>query len=63
MIACKFDGGLFIDGILFKLAQDQFWFVRPDGSLDTWLLAHRDGYDVQQFAVDKYPQNRSRDFR
>ena len=63
VIVCTSDGSLFMDGILFKLAQDRFWFVRPDGSLDTWLLAHRDGYDVQQFAVDKYPQNRSRDFR
>ncbi len=46
VIACTFDGGLFMDGILFRLAQDRFWFVHPDGDLDTWLLAHRDGYNV-----------------
>ena len=46
VIACTFDGGLFMDGILFKLAEDRFWFVHPDGDLDTWLLAHRDGFDI-----------------
>ena len=46
MLALAHDGGLFMDGILFRLAQDRFWFVHPDGDLDTWFLAHSNGYDV-----------------
>jgi aminomethyltransferase len=46
-IACTFNGGIFMDGILFRLAQDRFWYVHPDGDLDTWLLAHQDGFDVK----------------
>ena len=39
-------GGLFIDGILFRMNDNCFWFVQPDGDLDTWLLAHSSGFDV-----------------
>ena len=46
VIACTFDGCLFMDGILFKLAENHFWFVHPDGELDAWLLANRDGFDI-----------------
>ena len=46
MIACICDVGLFMNGILFKLDQDRFWFVHPDGDLNTWRLAHRKGFDV-----------------
>ena len=45
-LACTHQGGVFMDGILFRLAEDRFWFVHPDGDLDTWLLAHNDGFDV-----------------
>ena len=30
-IACTFGGGIFMDGILFRLAPDRYWFVQPDG--------------------------------
>jgi aminomethyltransferase len=46
VLACTHEGGLFMDGILFRLADDRFWFVQPDGELDSWLLAHRHGHDV-----------------
>lgn len=46
VLACTHEGGLLMDGILFRLADECFWFVQPDGELDTWLLAHRHGYDV-----------------
>ena len=46
VLACTHQGGLFMDGILFRLGDSRFWFVQPDGDLDTWLLAHRAGYDV-----------------
>jgi len=45
-IACTPKGGVFMDGILFKLAQDRFWYVQPDGALEAWLHAHSDGFDV-----------------
>jgi aminomethyltransferase len=35
-----------MDGILFRLDEDRFWYVHPDGDLDTWLLAHQVGFDV-----------------
>ncbi len=35
-----------MDGILFKMAADRFWYVQPDGALETWLLAHSEGFNV-----------------
>ena len=46
-IACTADGGTFMDGILFRMAQDCFWYVQPDGALQAWLLAQRDGFEVK----------------
>ena len=46
VIACAHHGGLFIDGVLFRLEEDRFWCVQPDGALETWLLAHSKGFDV-----------------
>lgn len=46
-IACTPDGGTFMDGILFKLAENRFWYVQPDGALEAWLIAHSDGFDVK----------------
>lgn len=45
-IACAHHGGLFIDGVLFRLDDDRFWYVQPDGPLETWLLAHSEGFNV-----------------
>ena len=45
-LACTHEGGIFIDGILFRLEKDRFWFVQPDGELDAWLLAHSPNFDV-----------------
>ena len=39
-LICTHKGGIFMDGILFRLAENRFWFVHPDGDLDTWLLAN-----------------------
>ncbi len=46
-IACTADGGTFMDGILFKLAENRYWYVQPEGALEPWLVAHSDGYDVE----------------
>ena len=36
-----------MDGILFRLTPDRYWFVQPDGDMHTWLLAHNTGFDVR----------------
>ena len=46
-IACTHDGGIFMDGVLFRLAEDRFWYVQPEGDLETWLLAHIGGFDAK----------------
>lgn len=46
-IACTPQGGVFMDGVLFKLAENRFWYVQPDGALETWLIAHSGGYDIK----------------
>ena len=35
-----------MDGVLFKLADDRYWYVQADGSLETLLLAFSGGFDV-----------------
>ena len=45
-LACTHSGGLFMDGILFRLGETRFWFVQPDGDMHTWFLAHNTGFDV-----------------
>ena len=47
VLICTHEGGIFMDGILFRLAENRFWFVHPDGDLDMWLLAHSRGFDVK----------------
>ena len=39
--ALTHDGNTFMDGILFRLSEECFWFVQPDGDMHTWLLAHK----------------------
>ena len=45
-IACNYEGGLFMDGVLFRLEENKFWYVQPDGALEAWLMAHQTGFDV-----------------
>ena len=45
-IACTPQGGVFMDGVIFKLGPDRFWYVQADGPFETWLLAHSGGFDV-----------------
>ena len=46
-IACTPDGGIYMDGILFRLAQDRYWYVQPDGAFEEWLSAHKAGFKVK----------------
>ena len=45
-IACTPGGGTFMDGILFKLAENRYWYVQPEGALEPWLTAHSEGFKV-----------------
>ena len=45
-IACTPQGGVFIDGVVFRLAENRFWYVQADGALESWFLAHSGGYDI-----------------
>jgi glycine cleavage system aminomethyltransferase T len=45
-IACTPQGGIFMDGVLFKLSENRFWYVQPDGALEAWLIAHSEGFDI-----------------
>ena len=35
-----------MDGVLFRLDKDRYWFVQPDGDMNTWLLALNTGFGV-----------------
>lgn len=45
-IACTPQGGIFMDGVLFKLGENRYWYVQADGAFETWLLAHSGGFDI-----------------
>ena len=45
-IACTPQGGIFMDGVMFRLAEDRFWYVQADGPMEAWLMAHSEGFDV-----------------
>jgi glycine cleavage system aminomethyltransferase T len=48
-LACDAHGGLLMDGVLMRLAEDRFWYVKADGEFLTWLEAHAMGLDVEVF--------------
>ena len=35
-----------MDGVLFKLEPNRYWYVQADGAFETWLIAHSGGFDV-----------------
>lgn len=45
-IACTPQGGVFMDGVMFRFDRDTFWYVQADGPFEEWLLAHSAGFDV-----------------
>ena len=45
-IACTPQGGVFMDGVIFKLGVDRYWYVQADGAFETWLIAHSGSFDV-----------------
>ena len=45
-IACTPQGGVFMDGVVFRLGENRFWYVQADGPFETWLMAHTGAFDV-----------------
>ncbi|MEM7242402.1 MAG: aminomethyltransferase family protein [Pseudomonadota bacterium] len=45
-LACYEDGGLIVDGIVLRLAEDRFWYVQADGDFYSWARAHGMSMDV-----------------
>ena len=46
-IACTSEGTVLMDGVLIRLAEDHFWYVKANGEFETWLKAYADGLDVK----------------
>jgi aminomethyltransferase len=45
-IACTPQGGVFMDGVVFRLGENRFWYVQADGPFEVWLMAHSGGFEV-----------------
>ena len=35
-----------MDGVVFRLGKNRFWYVQADGPFETWLIAHSGGFDI-----------------
>ena len=46
-VACLPNGGILMDGVVIRLADDRFWYVVADGEFELWLKSHAYGLDVQ----------------
>jgi aminomethyltransferase len=46
-LICYQDGGILMDGVLIRLAEDRFRYVLADGEIFAWLRAHQPGFDVE----------------
>jgi glycine cleavage system aminomethyltransferase T len=46
-LMCHDGGGIACDGVVFRLAEDWFWYVHADRDVFTWLHALKPGYDVE----------------
>jgi aminomethyltransferase len=46
-LVCYEDGGLLVDGILLRTAEDCFWYAQADGDFYSWARAHAVGLDVE----------------
>ena len=45
-LLCHQRGGLVCDGIVFRIAENRYWYVHADADVTTWLVAHAHGFDV-----------------
>ncbi|NIO07972.1 MAG: aminomethyl transferase family protein, partial [Deltaproteobacteria bacterium] len=45
-IACTPAGTVLMDGVVIRLAEDHFWYVKANGEFETWLKAYAAGLEV-----------------
>ena len=45
-IACHEDGTVLMDGVVMRLANDRYWYVKANGEFMSWLKANALGLDV-----------------
>ncbi|MYA38453.1 MAG: aminomethyl transferase family protein [Acidimicrobiia bacterium] len=46
-IACREDGTVLMDGVVMRLSEDRFWYVKANGEFESWLGANALGLDVK----------------
>lgn len=46
-IACNSDGTVLMDGVLMRLAEDRYWYVKANGEFESWLRANALGLDAE----------------
>ena len=46
-LACTPQGGIFMDGVIFKFNNAKYWYVQADGPFEEWLIAHSSNYNVK----------------
>ena len=46
-IACREDGTVLMDGVVMRLSEDRFWYVKANGEFESWLSANAIGLDVE----------------
>ena len=45
-IACNPDGTVLMDGVVMRLAEDRYWYVKANGEFESWLRASALGLDA-----------------
>ena len=45
-IACNSDGTVLMDGVVMRLGEDRYWYVKANGEFESWLKANALGLDV-----------------
>ena len=46
-LACTPQGGIFMDGVIFKFNDNKYWYVQADGPFEDWLIAHSSNYNIK----------------
>ena len=46
-IACNSDGTVLMDGVIMRLGEDRFWYVKANGEFESWLKANGLGLDTE----------------
>ena len=46
-IACNSDGTVVMDGVVMRLAEHRYWYVKANGEFESWLRANALGLDAQ----------------